>query len=388
MMAELVVGRNTQLSPVGAYKKLNAKFGWIGGLGVAAGFIILAFYSVIGGWVIKYIVAFATGAFNGVDASSFGTVFGNFIASPTEPVIYHAIFMIMTVGIVIGGISAGIEKYSKILMPALFVILIVVMVRVLTLPGAFEGLKFLYVPDFSKIDSKVMLAALGQVFFSLSLGMGAMITYGSYLGKDENLVVSSFQIPLLDTAAALMAAMIVIPAVFAYNLDLGQGPGLQFVTMSAIFKAMPLGNFFGFLFFVLVLFAAVTSSISLLEVSVSYLVDEKKWDRKKASLLLGVVLFFLGIPASLGLGIWSDVKLIKGLDILDSMSFVAENVLMPLGGIMLCIFIGWVWGLDNAYDEATNGGKIPFALKKAWGFIIKYLAPIAIGFIFVQGVFF
>lgn len=385
MLAELVVGRSAQLSPVSAYKKLNSKFGWIGGVGVLAAFIILSYYSIIGGWVIKYTVSFITGAFNGLQPSQFGEAFTGFITSSAQPIVFHAIFMIISVGIVIGGISAGIEKYSKILMPALFIILVAVMIRVLTLPGAVEGLKYLFIPDFSKINSTVMLKALGQVFFSLSLGMGAIITYGSYLSKDENLVVSAFQIPLLDTMAALMAAMIVIPAVFAYNLDLSQGPGLLFVTMSTIFSQMPLGSVFGFLFFVLVLFAAVTSSISLLEVSVSYFVDEKKWDRKKASIVLGIALFLVGIPSSLGLGAWSHIRLIKGLDILDSMSFITDNLLMPIGGFMLCIFIGWIWGLDKAYDEATNGGKIAFGLKHVWGFLVKYIAPLAIGYIFISG---
>lgn len=387
MMAELTVGRHTQLSPVGAYRKIKEKWAWVGAIGVLAGFLILSFYSVIGGWVINYIVKALTGAFHVADASEFATMFGSFISSPVEPIIYQAIFMLMTVGIVIGGISGGIEKYSKILMPGLFVMLMLVVIRSITLPNAMEGVKFFLVPDFSKITPAVLLAALGQVFFSLSLGMGAMITYGSYLSKDENLVSSSFQIPLLDTAVALLAGLAILPAVFSFGFSPEQGPGLLFVTLPAVFDAMPLGGVFGFLFFVLVLFAAVTSSISLLEVSVSYVVDELNWDRKKASLVLGLIIFIIGVPSSLGLGVWDHIKLIKGKDILDTVSFIAENVLLPLGGMLLCIFIGWIWGLDNAYKEVTNDGKIKFGLMHVWGFLIKYIAPIAILVVFLQGVF-
>lgn len=386
MMAELTIGRHTQLSPVGAYRKIKAKWAWVGAIGVIAGFLILSFYSVIGGWVINYIVKSLTGGFHVADSSQFATIFTSFITSPIEPIIYQAIFMVLTVGIVIGGISGGIEKYSKILMPGLFIMLIVVVLRSLTLPNAMEGVKFFLVPDFSEITPSVILSALGQVFFSLSLGMGAMITYGSYLSKEENLVTSSFQIPLLDTAAALLAGLAILPAVFSFGFSPEQGPGLLFITLPAVFDAMPLGTIFGFLFFVLVLFAAVTSSISLLEVSVSYVVDELNWDRKKASLLLGLIIFILGVPSSLGLGVWDHISLVKGKDILDSVSFVAENIFLPLGGMLLCIFIGWVWGLDNAYKEVTNEGKIKFGLMHVWGFLVKYVAPIAILIVFIQGI--
>lgn len=386
MMAELTIGRHTQLSPVGAYRKIKAKWAWVGAIGVIAGFLILSFYSVIGGWVINYIVKSLTGGFHVADSSQFATIFTSFITSPIEPIIYQAIFMVLTVGIVIGGISGGIEKYSKILMPGLFIMLIVVVLRSLTLPNAMEGVKFFLVPDFSEITPSVILSALGQVFFSLSLGMGAMITYGSYLSKEENLVTSSFQIPLLDTVAALLAGLAILPAVFSFGFSPEQGPGLLFITLPAVFDAMPLGTIFGFLFFVLVLFAAVTSSISLLEVSVSYVVDELNWDRKKASLLLGLIIFILGVPSSLGLGVWDHISLVKGKDILDSVSFVAENIFLPLGGMLLCIFIGWVWGLDNAYKEVTNEGKIKFGLMHVWGFLVKYVAPIAILIVFIQGI--
>lgn len=383
MLGELSIGRATQLSPVGAYRKLSAKYSWIGALGVLAGFLILSFYSVIGGWVIRYIVKALSGDFNVSDGSVLGDLFVKFITDPTQPLIYHGIFMVLTLLIVIGGVSKGIERYSKILMPTLFVMMLVLMVRSLTLDGAMEGVRFLLVPDFSKITPQVILAALGQVFFSLSLGMGAMITYGSYLKKDENLVSSSMEIPLIDTAIAFIAGLAILPAVFAFGFDPEGGPGLLFITLPAVFSQMPLGGFFGLLFFVLVLFAALTSSISLLEVVVSYVVDEWKWSRKVATVVLATIIFALGVPSSLGQGIWSDVRFF-GRDILDNVDFLASNILLPLGGLMMCIFIGWVWGIDNAVKEITNNGKVSFPLASLWIVMIKFIAPLAILVVFVQ----
>ena len=385
MLAELTIGRKTQLSPVGAYRALDKRFTWVGAIGVLAGFLILSFYSVVGGWVIRYIVKAVTGAFTIADPEVLGGLFVNFITNPVEPIIYHLIFMILTLGIVIGGISGGIEKYSKILMPSLFVMMILIMIRSLTLPNAMEGVKFLLVPDFSKITGDVVLAALGQVFFSLSLGMGAMITYGSYLSKDEDLISSSVQIPLIDTAIALIAGLAILPAVFSFGFDPEGGPGLLFITLPAVFSQMPLGSVFGVIFFTLVLFAALTSSISLLEVVVSYVVDEWKWNRKMASIVLGGIIFLMGVPSSLGMGVWSNIRIVMGRDIFDSVDFIASNVFLPLGGLMLCIFIGWFWGIDKALAEITNNGKLNFALAGAWSFLIKFVAPIAILVVFIQG---
>lgn len=385
MLAELTIGRKTQLSPVGAYRALDKRFTWVGAIGVLAGFLILSFYSVIGGWVIRYIVKAVTGAFTIADPDVLGGLFVNFITNPVEPIIYHLIFMLLTLGIVIGGISGGIEKYSKILMPSLFVMMILIMIRSLTLPNAMEGVRFLLVPDFSKITGDVVLAALGQVFFSLSLGMGAMITYGSYLSKDEDLISSSVQIPLIDTAIALIAGLAILPAVFSFGFDPEGGPGLLFVTLPAVFSQMPLSSVFGVIFFTLVLFAALTSSISLLEVVVSYVVDEWKWNRKMASIVLGGIIFLMGVPSSLGMGVWSDIRPIMGKDIFDSVDFIASNVFLPLGGMMLCVFIGWFWGIDKALAEITNNGKLNFALAGAWSFLIKFIAPVAILVVFIQG---
>ncbi|HZK38229.1 MAG TPA: sodium-dependent transporter [Clostridia bacterium] len=377
MLGEVLIGRHTQLGAVGAYKKLSEKWAWLGGLGVLAGFLILSFYSVVGGWVINYMVRSITGILGTAD-------FGAFITSPVEPLLYHAIFMLTNLVIVMAGISSGIEKASKIMMPALFIMTIIVMIRSLTLDGAMEGVKFLLAPDFSVIDGSVILAALGQVFFSLSLGMGCMITYGSYLGKDENLIKSSLVTPLMDTAMAILAGLTILPAVFAFGFDPSEGPGLLFVTLPSVFSKMPFGNFFAFIFFTLVFFAALTSSISLLEVTVSYLVDQFNWNRKKATFAMAFVIFLIGAAASLGLGIWDHITVLPGKDIFDSLDFTASNVLLPLGGMLMSIFIGWFWGLDNAIREATNEGTIPFKLAPVWGFLIKYVAPIAIALVFLE----
>jgi len=387
MMAELVLGRRTQLSPVGAYRKLKEKWAWVGGIGVLASFLIVTFYSVIGGWIIKYIVTAISGGFNTTDLGALQDVFVNFIGSPVEPLIYHAIFMAITLGIVMGGISGGIEKASKILMPGLLVMMVVIMIRSITLPGAMAGVEYLLKPDFSKLSIDLVLAALGQVFFSLSLGMGVIITYGSYLGKEENLVESSFIIPILDTVIALLAGLTILPAVFALGFDPAGGPGLLFITLPAVFAKMPFGAFFAILFFVLVLFAAVTSSISLLEAAVSLVVDEFKWNRKTATISLGVLAFLIGIPSSLSNGpLMGSMTFLNGMNFFDSLDFFASNLLLPLSGLLLAIFIGWFWGTDQAIAEATNQGKIKFGLATAWALIIKYVAPLAIGYILLQSV--
>ncbi|AKL95851.1 Na+-dependent transporter SNF family [Clostridium aceticum] len=384
MLAELLIGRHTQLNAVGAYRKIRKNWGWVGGIGVLASFLILSFYSVIGGWVINYLFKAATGAFT-VPGTDMADLFVSFITNPGQPIIYHGIFAFLTLAIVMGGISGGIEKYSKILMPGLFVMMIVIMLRSVTLPGASEGIRFFLMPDFSKITGEVMLAALGQVFFSLSLGMGVIITYGSYLSKDENIPQSAMIIPLVDTGVALLAGLAILPAVFALGFSPDQGPALLFIILPAVFANMPLGTFFGVIFFLLVLFAALTSSISLLEASVSYIVDEFNWNRKKTALLLGLAVFLLGIPSSLAQGVWSHIEPFRELDILDSIDFVASNIMLPLSGFLLCIFIGWIWGIDEALKEATNKGKISFKLAGFWSFLIKWVAPIAILVVFFQG---
>ncbi len=383
MLAEMSIGRKTKLNPIGAYKSLNKRFTFIGVIGVICAFVILSYYSVIGGWVIKYIVTF----FSGTHISDATGFFNNFIKSPVEPVIWHIIFMAITCFIVIGGVSKGIEKSSKIMLPALFILIIVVVIRSVTLSGGLEGIKYFIIPDFSKVNSfdelsKVLLSAMGQVFFSLSLGMGALITYGSYLKKDVNLQKSSYIITALDTLVAILAGFAIMPAVFAFGFEPSAGPGLLFVTLPKVFESMPLGIIFAIVFFILVFFAAVSSSVSLLEVVTSYCIDNLKWSRKFSSIFVSLIMTFIGVFAALSFGPLGNIK-IFGITIFESLTFLSDKILMPIGGLFMCIFVGYVWGIDNASEEITSGGKIKFRWKKLFSISMKYIAPAIILIIFI-----
>jgi len=385
MNSELLVGRKSERNALGAFKIIAPGTPWwiVGAMGILAGFIILSYYSVVAGWAIAYI--FKSGAYM-VRGAHTGDIFGSFITSPVTPIIWHAIFMLICIYIVSAGVEKGIEKYSKILMPILVLILLVLILRGVTLPGAGKGLIFYLKPDFSKLTAKGILAALGQAFFSLSLGMGCMIVYGSYLKKDQDIPTNSYWICGSDTAIALLAGFAIFPAVFAFGLEPGAGPGLTFITIPAVLAAMgPAGHFFGVLFFFLLSIAALTSAISLLEVVSAYFIDEAKWDRKKATWIMGIIIFLLGIPSSLGLGIWSHIKIIGGRDIFDSLDFIASYVLLPLGGLLLCLFIGWFWGTDKAIEEANIGAK-SIKLGSTYSFLIKYVAPIAIFIVFLNSI--
>lgn len=384
MLAEFAIGRAAQKDPVGAFATLKGK-AWplVGFLGVGAGFIILSFYSVVAGWTIAYIIKMASGALVG-DADALGAVFGGFISDPVEPIIYHALFMGLTVAVVLGGVSGGIERACKILMPMLFVLLIVLIVRVVTLPGASEGLAFFLTPDFSKVTADTVNGALSQAFFSLSIGMGAMITYGSYLTKGENLGKSALWVSSLDSLVAVLAGLLILPAVFAFNFDPAAGPGLTFITLPAIFSQMPGGVFFGILFFLLLTVAALTSAVSLLQPIIAYFEDEKGWNPKVAAIVFGVIIFALGVPSSLSLGIWSDFHIIGEKGFLDSMDYIASNIMLPVGGILISIFVGWACA-DKMKSEVTNDGEKSFPFMGAWLFICRFVAPVAIAWILVSG---
>ena len=375
MLAEMTIGRHANSDAFGSYNKIKKGWGFVGGIGILAGFLILSYYSVVGGWVIKYIVASFTGV--GADKSGY---FSNFISSPVEPIVYHLIFMGLTAVIVIRGISGGIEKASKLLMPALFILLVVIVLRAVTLDGAMEGIKYFVKPDFTKITLKVVIAALGQVFFSLSLGMGIMVTYGSYLSKDEDLEKDAFIIPSLDSLVAIMAGFAILPAVFAFGFQPGEGPGLMFITLPAVFEEMPLGVIFSALFFLLVFFAALSSSISLMEVTVAFGIDQFKWSRKFAVIFFTSLMFIIGIGASLSMGAWSGF-LIPWIDgnsygIFDFLDVVTSYYLLPLGGLLGAIFIGFVWGVPNAIKEIKKGSK--FRTEKLWHVLIKFVVPVLV----------
>ncbi len=384
MLAEFAIGRRAKKNPVGAFRILKGR-AWaaVGGMGVFTGFVILSFYSVVGGWTIAYAAKTATGLLGNGDARALGGVFGSFIAAPFEPIIYHGIFMALTVAVVVRGIDGGIEKACRVLMPVLFVLLVVLCFRSLTLPGAEKGIAFFLNPDFSKVSWGMVTAALGQAFFSLSLGMGAMITYGSYLSKDTRLPGATLWVTSLDSLIAVMAGFMILPAVFAFGFDPSAGPGLTFITLPAVFSKIPLGTFFGTLFFVLLAVAALTSAMSLLEVVVAYMVDERNIPRRTASISVGTFIFLLGIPSSLSLGIWSK-HTIAGKGFFDVMDYLASNILLPTGGIFISLFVGWVV-FDKVMDgnQGGIGGDFPFA--PLWRVVCRFIAPAAIAWVLVSG---
>ena len=382
MMAEIVIGRKAELNAVGSFAKLKGgPWVLVGWMGIAAGFIILSFYGVIGGWTIKYILASFTGLMEAGKAGTAGDLFGGFITNAPRVIAYQLVFMLITIWIVYKGIGEGIEKYCKVLMPGLFILLLILIVRSVTLPGAGKGLAFYLQPDFSKLNGGVFLAALGQAFFSLSLGMGCMVTYGSYLPKDTSIPGAAAQVCFLDTAVAFLAGLVIFPAVFAFGLEPGAGPGLTFITLPNVFAQMPGGAVWSALFFLLLLVAAITSSISLLEVVCAYFIDEMNWSRAKAAWVMGLVIFALGVPSAISLG--GGLK-IAGKDFLDAADFLASNILLPLGGLFIALFVGWVW-TDAAKKEITNEGTIPFGLMGPWLWICRVVAPVAIAWIFLKG---
>lgn len=387
MLGEMAIGRKTKLSPIAAYKSLDKRFTFIGVIGVIGAFIVLSYYSVIGGWVIKYLTTYLTGT-HITDATGY---FQNFISSPVEPIVWHILFMALTCFIVILGVTKGIERASKVMLPALFILILVIVARAVTLPGALDGIKYFLVPKLSSIDSvseisQITLAAMGQVFFSLSLGMGTMITYGSYLDKKVNMQKSACIIPSLDSMVAILAGFAILPAVFALGFKPSAGPGLLFETLPKVFENMPFGIFFGALFFILVLFAAVTSSVSLLEVVTSFCIDSLHMKRRTASILVALSMTLIGVFAALSFGALNDVR-IFGLTIFDAMVFASDKVLMPLGGMLMCIFVGYIWGIDNAAQEISNDGAIEFKWKKTFSFMLKYVAPALILVIFIASFF-
>jgi len=387
MLAELSIGRSTARNPVGAFAMLAPNSWWrlVGILGVATGIGILSYYSVIAGWTLGYFFKTIVGTFSHVTTSDKSVeIFTSFVGNPLLAVGFLFVFIALTAYVVMGGIAAGIEKWSKILMPMLLVLLLLLTIRSVTLPGAGEGLAFYLKPDFSKIGAGAIGKALGQALFSLSLGMGTMITYGSYLSKRDNLVVSAGYVCLFDTVIAIIAGLMTFPALFSMGLDPAGGPGLVFVVLPSIFAKMPGGAFFGAGFFLLLTVAALTSTISLLEVPVAYLVDEKRWTRKKAVLAMASLAFVLGIPSALSIGAssWLSKLPLLGIGFLDLANIVLGNYSLTLGALLISIFVGYKWGVNGAAKEIETAGH-PFTLKAVWSFLIRFLCPVAIMGIFV-----
>lgn len=346
MLAEMMIGRSAKKSATSAYRVLGAgKWHWAGWISVLCVYLILGFYCVVGGWTIAYIVQTLQGNILTTDAKVLGQIFSDFIANPTSALIYTAGFMAITAAIVIAGVQAGIERICKVLMPALFMLMLFMVYRSLTLPGAWEGVMYFITPDWSKLSIKMVLDALGLAVFSLSVGAGLMIAYGSYLSEETKVVNAGLWIAFLATMASVLAGLMILPAVFAFHVDPAAGPGLTFITMPALFAQMAGGQVLALIFFALLLFAAVTSSISILEPAVAFLIDEYGLARKTATLVVSISNYLiLGVPAALSFGSMAQTLSIGGKTPFDLMDFVASNLLMPLGGMFAAVFVGWaIW---------------------------------------------
>ena len=386
MLSELVIGRKSRRNAYGAFHKLAPDSNWryIGVFGVGAAFLILSFYGVVAGWSIRYIFFAFTDVFHS-NSEAIGDYFEAYKKSAGLPVLFQLIFMFLTGFIVITGVQKGIERYSKILMPLLLVIIIILDIRAITLPGAGKGMAFLFKPDFSKLNFEGVLSALGHAFFSLSLGMGTLITYGSYINKKNNLVKTAFEVTVADTIIAVLAGIAIFPAVFAFDIAPDAGPGLIFKTLPNVFKHMHGGEFFSVLFFVLLTIAALTSAISILEVVVAYFSEELKMKRNVATVFATVLTSLLGIICSLSLGIFSDYTFF-GFKVFDLIDHVASNMMLPLGGLFIALFIGWILGKYKVFKEIAHGGKLSGVFLSVYMFLVKFLAPIAIFIVFIKGV--
>ena len=388
-ISEFIVGRRSQKNAYAAFRDLSggSAWKWVGLAAIFVPTVVLSYYSVIGGWSIEYLIKSLTLSFTQVESqSAFSTMFGDYVSSTWAPLMAHAGFMLVTALIVAVGIKKGIEKFSKVMMPMLFVLVVGIAVYSVMLPGAEAGIEYLFRPDFSKLTGKACAAALGQAFFSLSLGFGTIMTFSSYVSKKENILFQSVSTAVSDLVFALIAGTAIMPAVFAFGIDPQAGPGLVFETLPCVFSQMPAGGIIAILFFFALLIAALTSSISMLEVSVAYLVEERKISRPAACAILFVVCFVVGGVCSLSFGPLSHIQ-IGGGNIFDFLDSLSSNVLMTLVSLLTVIFVGWRLKKTDIYDEFTNGGTLSRNAKLfgvLW-FLIRYVAPIAIIAIFVFG---
>lgn len=388
-ICEFVVGRRSQENAYSSFRDLSGGSWWkyVGVMTVIVPLIVTSYYSVVGGWSIEYLFKSLTFSFtHGESQAQISTMFGDFVSSPWLPLFAHTLFLLTTAFIVAAGIKGGIEKFSKIMMPLLFVIVLGIAIYSVTLPGAKAGLSYLFNPDFSKVTAKSCAAALGQAFFSLSIGFGTIMTYASYVSKKENVMFQSTATAVSDLAFALIAGVAIMPAVFAFGLNPQSGPGLVFQTLPYVFSQMPAGGFVAILFFIALLVAAVTSSISMFEVGVAYLVEERKFSRTGACAVIFVGCWTLGALCSLSFGPLSDV-LLCGRTIFDFFDNLSSNVLMTLGSLLTVLFVGWRLKKTDIYDEFTNGGTLSTNAKifgVLW-ILIRYVAPVAVLAIFVSG---
>ncbi|MEN8205887.1 MAG: sodium-dependent transporter [Pseudomonadota bacterium] len=395
MMAEVLIGRRGRQSPINTMHALareeKASRAWVllGWAGVLAGFLILSYYSVIAGWALSYVFRTGSGLFEGLTADGVQAIFTNLVTDPERLLAWHTIFMLMTMVIVARGVSGGLEKAVKLLMPALFVLLFILVGYAWNSGGFGQGVSFLFQPDFSKITANGILIAMGHAFFTLSLGMGAIMVYGSYLPGDASIAKTSIAVSLMDTLVALLAGLAIFPIVFANGLEPGAGPGLIFQTLPIAFGHMQYGAFFGMLFFVLLVFAAWSSSISLIEPAVAWLVENRGMTRIFASVVAGLVTWLFGLLTVLSFNLWSEVKLLSNIEvfkdstIFDLLDYLTANIMLPLGGLLIAIFAAWKMSRESTVDELGMGDRIFYPL---WRFLVRYITPIAVIIVFLKAV--
>ena len=393
MMSEFIIGRHTHTNTAGAYRKLapGTSWKWVGRLGVLSGFVILSYYSVVAGWTAEYTALAITNYFDGKGANDFPAIFAKFVSNPWLSVSLMLAFMIVTHVIVIRGVKSGIEKFAKVMMPALFIILIILAICSVMLPGASQGLEFLLKPDFSKITGSAVLSAMGQAFFSLSLGLGCLCTYASYFGNDTNIGKTALNVSIIDTFVAVMSGFIIFPAVFNAGYTLSSediGPSLLFITMPNVFQqafgSMPVLSYVvSVLFYFLLVVAALTSTISMHEVVTAYVSEEFTMTRRKAATIVTIACSTVGVFCALSFGPLDGFKLF-GMTLFDLFDYVSSNIFLPVGGMFIALFVGWYLDKKIVRDEVTNNGTLRAPYLRLIVFILRYVAPIAIGFILIN----
>ena len=391
MTAEILIGRATQKSPLGAMRLLAGRrspwiaFGW---LGIASSFVILSYYSIVAGWALDYTYLSLTGKIVGLGPDGVQSVFGRLYTSPGRNLFWHSIFMGLSIAVVLGGVARGVERWSRILMPTLLVMLLVLLIHSFTLSGFKQGFDFVFGLHTERFTAAGALEALGHAFFTLSLGMGAMLTYGSYLRRDDDIVAASITISALDTLIALVASLVLFPIIFSFGMEPGAGPGLVFISIPIALSQMPGGTFLSILFFGLLVFAALTSAISMLEVTTSYLIDERNWIRRRATLVSGGLIALVGIPSALSGGteiFGSGFASVFGKNWFDSFDYLASNWMLPLGGLGISVFTAWRMNEALRHDDFLSGTKLA-VFYKGWLLLLKYVVPVAIVLVFLHAV--
>ncbi len=389
LMAEFAIGRHSQKDIVGSFRELTPKtplWQLIGWLNLSAAFIILSYYGVVAGWTLDYLLKAVTGAFSDQEPEVIAAMFGSLVTDPIRQLCCLTAFMALCLLAVIGGVKEGIERWNRVLMPGLFVILLLLAAYAMTTDGAWAGIQFMLAPDFSKLTISGVLEAIGHSFFTLSLAMGIMITYASYMDKNEPIWPMSIRIAVLDTVVAIVAGLAIFPIVFSVGMEPGAGPGLIFKTLPQVFATIPLGNILAVLFFILMAFAALSSAISLLEVLTAFMIDERRYNRKKATSLMTVAVYIAGIPSALSYSILGKIKLINGMEILDSLDYIASNIMLPVGGLLIAIYTGYVLDTRIARAEISENGQNYLNIFSIWYFTIRYIAPVAVLIIFLTKV--